>query len=95
MPPDLNANPLLQFVPFLLVFLVFYFIVIKPQKSKQEEFKKLLSDLKKNDQIVTSGGIHGTVINVKDTTAIVRIDDNVKIEIDKEAIGSVKKSNNP
>jgi len=94
MAPDPNANPLIQFIPFFLVFFIFYFIVIRPQKAKQEQFKKMLSDLKKNDQVVTSGGIHGTIINVKETTVIVRIDDNVKVEIDKEAVATIKKTPN-
>ena len=91
MPTDPAVNPLSQFIPLILVFAIFYFIVIKPQKSKQSEFKKMISELKKNDQIVV-GGIHGTVVNVKDTTVIVRVDDNVKIEVDKEAITSVNKA---
>ncbi len=84
------ANPLVQFFPFIAIFLVFYFLVIKPEKDKQKERKESLSQLKKNDQIVTAGGIHGTVVNVKTSTVVVRIDDNVKVEIDKEAVATVK-----
>ena len=91
MPPEQTVNPLMQFVPLIFIFFIFYFIVIKPQKAKQEQFKKMISDLKKNDEVVTAGGIHGTVINVKEKTVIVRIDDNVKIEVDKEAVASVNK----
>ena len=52
----------------------------------------MVSSLKKNDEVVTSGGIHGTIVNVKDATVVLRIDDNVKIEIQKSAIGTLKKS---
>ena len=52
----------------------------------------MISAVKKNDEIVTGGGIHGTVVNVKDTTVVLKIDDNVKIEIQKSAIGTLKKS---
>ncbi len=92
MTPDQTANPILQFVPGILIFLIFYFLLIKPQKDKQKNQKKMIDELKKNDQVVTAGGIHGTVVNVKDTTVMVRIDDNVKVEVDKEAVTSVKKS---
>ena len=90
MTPDQTANPLMQFFPFILVFLIFYLLVIKPERTKQNERKDQLSKLKKNDQVITSGGIHGTVVNVKETTAIVRVDDNVKLEIDKDAITTIQ-----
>ena len=90
MPPDQAQNPLFQFiVPYALIFLVFYFLVFKPQKDKQREHKKMLLNVKKNDDIVTSHGIHGTVVNVKDKTVVIRIDDNAKMEIDKEAIATI------
>ena len=89
MGPEQTSNPLIQFFPFILIGLVMYFIVLKPEKNKQKERKQQIAALKKNDQIVTAGGIHGTVVNVKETTVTLRIDDNVKIELDKEAITSV------
>lgn len=92
MSPDQTANPLVQLVPFALVFLIFYFLVIKPEKNKQKQHKEMINNVKKNDQIVTAGGIHGTVVNVKPTTVVVRVDDNAKIEIDKEAIATIKAS---
>ena len=52
----------------------------------------MLSDLKKNDEVVTSGGIHGTIVNLKESTIIVRIDDSVKVEVDRGAVLRVKKS---
>ena len=84
------ANPLVQFFPFIAIIMIFYFLVIKPEKDKQKERKERLGQLKKNDQIVTAGGVHGTIVNVKTATVIVRIDDNVKVEIDKEAVATVK-----
>ena len=78
--------------PYAVIFGIFYFLVFRPQKQKQDEMKKLISDVKKNDQIVTNSGIHATVVNVKETTIVVRIDDNARMEIDKDAIASVKKS---
>ena len=91
MTPEQPNNPLIQFVvPYALIFCIFYFIVMRPQKEKQKERQKLLSNIKKNDEVVTSGGIHGTVVNVKESTVVLRIDDNAKMEIDKEAIVTIK-----
>jgi preprotein translocase subunit YajC len=77
--------------PLALIFLIFYFILIRPQQKEQKAFKKMLENLKKNDQIVTMGGIHGTIVNVKDKTFVVRVDDNARIEIDKSAVARVEK----
>ena len=78
--------------PYIVIIGIFYFLVFRPQKKKQAEMKATIAAVKKNDQIVTNSGIHGTVVNVKETTIIVRIDDNARMEIDKEAIASVQKS---
>jgi len=66
-------------------------MLIRPQRQKEKEHEKMLGHLAKNDEVVTSGGIHGTIINVKDKTIILRIDENVKIEIDKNCISYIKK----
>lgn len=89
MPPA-SGNPLMQFFPFAVMFLIFYFIVIRPQKKEKDKKQKKINALQKNDQVVTAGGIHGTVVNVKETTIILRVDDGVKIEFDKETISKVK-----
>ena len=87
-----GVNPLIQFFPLILIFIVFYFLLIRPQKTKEKEHQKMLSNLNKNDEVVTSSGIHGTIVNVKDKTVILRIDDNVKIEIEKNSIAYIKKT---
>lgn len=76
------------FLPMLLVFLVFYLLILRPQSKRQKEHEKMLSALEKGDEIVTSGGIHGVVqrVNEKEQTVIVKISDDVKIEIDRGAI---------
>jgi preprotein translocase subunit YajC len=86
-----TINPLAMMIPYALIFAIFYFHVIKPQKQKQNEFQKMLNALKKNDDIVTSGGIHGTIVNIKETTLVIRIDENVKIEIDRSAVARIDK----
>jgi preprotein translocase subunit YajC len=91
MPTDQAVNPMMQFVPFILIMIIFYFLVIKPQKEKQKQLQESLKTLAKNDQVVTSSGIHGTVVLIKDKTVMLRVDDNVKIEFDKEAIVTIEK----
>ncbi|MFH1791662.1 MAG: preprotein translocase subunit YajC [Candidatus Omnitrophota bacterium] len=86
-----QPNPLISLMPIILIFVIFYFLLIKPQKKQQEEHKKMIGSLKKNDEVVTSGGIHGTIANVKETTVMLRVDDNVKLEVQKTAIASLKK----
>jgi len=86
-----QVNPLFNILPLLLIFFIFYFLIIRPQKSKEREHKKMLENLSKNDEVVTSGGIHGTVVNVKDKTVMLRVDDNVKLEVEKSCIAYVKR----
>ena len=91
MPQTPQVNPLINFVPLILIFVIFYFLLIRPQKAKEKEHGKMLANLNKNDEVVTQGGIHGTIVNVKDKTVVLRIDDNVKMEIEKSAVAYVKK----
>ena len=88
-----QASPVTSLIPMMAIFAIFYFLLLKPQKDKQKQLKQLMSNLKKNDQIITTGGIHGTIVNIKQTTVIVRIDADAKMEIDIESIASVVKSN--
>ncbi|MBF0489872.1 MAG: preprotein translocase subunit YajC [Candidatus Omnitrophica bacterium] len=79
-----------RYVLYVPIFLIFYFLVIAPQRKKQKELKAMIDNIKKNDDVVTAAGIHGTVVIVKDKTVVVRVDDNCRIEFDKEAIVLVK-----
>jgi len=76
----------------IIIFAIFYFVLLRPQKRQQDDHKKMLSGLKKNDQVVTNGGIHGTIVNVKDNTVVLKIDDNVKVELQKGSVATLKKS---
>jgi len=78
-----------SFLPFVLIIGIFYFLIIRPQNKKRKETEKMLSSLKKGDKIVTIGGIYGTVSTVKETTVIVKVDDNVKMEFLRSAVSSV------
>ena len=86
--PQGGASGVLSFLPFILIFLVLYFLMIRPQAKKQKEQQKMLTDLKQGDQIVTIGGIHGTIAGLReqDNTIIIKISDNSKIIVDRAAI---------
>jgi len=75
-----------------LIFVIFYFLLIKPQQKKQQEHLQMVKGLKKNDEVMTSGGIHGTIVNVKDNSVTLRVDDNCRLEIQKNAISVIKKT---
>jgi len=81
-------------IPFGLMFLLLYFIMIRPQKKKGQERLRMLSDIKKNDHVLTTGGIYGVVTAVKDNEVTLKIDEdnNVKIRLAKSAIVGVEKS---
>ena len=79
------------FVPFIFIFVIMYFVLFRPQKKRQEQQQKLIGNLKTGDRVVTNAGIHGLISNVKETTVLVKVADNVKIEIDKSAITNVLK----
>ena len=76
-------------ITFGLVFVIFYFLIIRPQNKKQKEAKKMIEAVKKGDKVVTIGGVHGTVASVKDGTIVIKVDDNCKIEFSKSAISAV------
>ncbi|MBN2353834.1 MAG: preprotein translocase subunit YajC [Spirochaetales bacterium] len=71
------------------VILVFYFLIIRPQNKKQKALQKMLSSLTKGDKVVTIGGIRGTVSSVKEQSVIVKVDDDVKLEFNKNAVAQV------
>ncbi|MFT5387504.1 MAG: preprotein translocase subunit YajC [Lysobacterales bacterium] len=85
-----NAASGFSFVPFILIFAIFYFLVIRPQQKKQKEQTAMTKNLQKNDKVITTAGIHGTVVIVKEKTVVVRVDDNVRIEFDRDAITKKK-----
>ena len=80
------------FVPLIFFLIIFYFILIRPQSQRQKKQQQLINTLKTGDRVVTNSGIHGLIANVKDSTLIVKVADNVKIEMEKSAIASVVKS---
>ncbi len=86
-----SPNPIVSLFPLVLIFFIFYFMIIKPQKSRQREHDSMLKNLRRNDNVVTSGGIHGTIVDMKDSAVVLKVDDNTKILVEKSAIAHVKK----
>lgn len=86
-----GGNPLLGFLPLLLIIFVMYFLMIRPQAKKQKEHKAMMEKLEKGDRILTSGGIVGTIAGIKENEGllIVKIADNVKVELSKNSVAQV------
>ncbi len=86
MPKTEGQSPVPSFVFLLLIILVFYLFMIRPQMKKQKDLKNYRHGLKQGDKIVTTGGIYGKITDIKDTTVTVEIADNVRVRIDKNAV---------
>lgn len=85
-----TGGSIASIVMFVLLIAIFYFFLIRPQNKKQKETQKMLDALKKGDKIVTIGGIHGTVFSLKDSSVVVKVDDNTKIEFSRSAIAGLE-----
>ena len=85
------GSGLLQFLPMILIFAAMYFLMIAPQRKKQKELQKMLSELDSGDEVITSGGIYGEITNKKDDRFVIRIADNTKIEVGKGFVTAVVK----
>ena len=86
-----QVNPLTSMFPFLVIFFIFYFLLIRPQQKKEKERQKMIAGVKKDDQVITSGGIYGTVVNVQADSVELKVDDNTKIRLAKNAITTIVK----
>jgi len=89
--PVAQPNPMAAFFPLILIFFIFYFLLIRPQHKKQKEHQNILENLKKNDEVVTIGGIHGVIQDIKKNSVVLKVDDETKVLIDKTAIAKVIK----
>ena len=85
-----GGNPIFSLLPFVLMFVVLYLLILRPQMKKQKSQQRLIDELEKGDQIVTSGGIHAVIQNIKDDMIVVKIADNVKVELSRAAVSRVK-----
>lgn len=84
------ANPIwIQMIPFVLIILIFYFLILRPQQKRQKALQKMIEGLRKGDRVVTGGGIYGTIFSIKDDTVLVEVSKEVRIEFAKSAITAV------
>ncbi|MBU1128611.1 MAG: preprotein translocase subunit YajC [Candidatus Omnitrophica bacterium] len=87
-----QQSPIMSFVPIILIFAIFYFVLIRPQKKSQREHVMMLDALKKNDEVTTSGGIFGTIVNIQNDVVTLRVDDNTRIKVEKGFISKIRRS---
>lgn len=85
-PQGGNANPIMNFLPIILIVVVFYFFMIRPQMKKAKDQQKFREAIKKGDRIVTIGGIHGKIVEVADKTFIIEVEGGVKLKIERTAV---------
>jgi preprotein translocase subunit YajC len=85
-PQGGNANPIMSFLPIILIVVVFYFFMIRPQMKKAKDQQKFREAIKKGDRIVTIGGIHGKIVEVADKTFIIEVEGGVKLKIERTAV---------
>ncbi len=82
----------MQFMPLVLIFVVFYFLLIRPQQQKAKEHKTMLANLKRNDDVITAGGLYGKIMALTDKIATLEIAPNVRVRVDRQQIASLAKS---
>ena len=83
-----QGGGIMGFLPIIIMFVILYFPLIRPQQKKQKDMVKMRDDLQKNEKVITSGGIIGTIYSIKGDVVVLKVDDNVKIEITKSAIAT-------
>ncbi len=89
-----EANPLVSFMPFVLLMVIFYFLLIRPQQKRQKETQKMIDAVKKGDRVVTSGGVIGTVVGIQNDYLVLKLGDNdqTKVEVLKSAVNGLRET---
>ena len=87
-----QQNPVMSLIPLALVFVVFYFFMIKPQKKKMEEEQKFLSEIQKGDEVFTKSGMIGTIVGLTDKIVTLELEGNVKVKFLRSSIGGSMKN---
>lgn len=87
-----GLSSLMTFLPFILMFAVLYFLLIRPQQKRAKTRTSMLSQLKKGDKVTTIGGMHGTIVEITDDVIVLRVNDATKLTFDRSAINAVTQS---
>ena len=87
-PPEGGGNPIVGFIPILLVMVIFYMLILRPQQRRQKEHQSMLGDLKRGDRVLTNGGIFATIQDVKDDLFVCTISEGVKVEVARSAVST-------
>lgn len=93
--PDQSAaapGPFAMFMPVAVMFGIFYLLVFRPQSKARKDHEQMLAALKKNDEVVTSGGLIGTVVNVKPDAVTLRIDENVRVDVERASVARLRRA---
>jgi len=90
-----GAGGFSAFIPLILMFVIFYFLLIRPQQKKTKEHRQMISNLKKGDRIVTSGGLHGRITGLSDTTMTVEIADKVRVKVARGNVSAMAQTAAP
>ena len=83
-----GAGGFSAFIPLILMFVIFYFLLIRPQQKKQKEHREMISNLKKGDRVITGGGIHGLITSIDETTVTLEIADKVRVKVNRGNIAA-------
>ncbi|MFQ5738884.1 MAG: preprotein translocase subunit YajC [Acidobacteriota bacterium] len=90
-----NTGALVGFVPIILIVLIFYFLMYRPMRKRQKNLETMIAGLKNGDKVISNGGIYGTVAGIRENTVLLKVADQVKIEVAKNAISSLQSKPQP
>jgi preprotein translocase subunit YajC len=85
-----SPSALLQFVPIVLIFAIFYFVLLAPMRRRQKALQQTIENLKRGDRIVTTGGLYGEVVGIESKDLMIKIADNVKVRVAKSAVAGLE-----
>lgn len=95
MPSAGAGSSFVSFIPLILIFVVFYFLLIRPQQKQAKEHQQFLNDLKSGNKVITKGGLHGTITGLTETVVTLEIAQDVRVKVSRSAIASPESANTP
>jgi preprotein translocase subunit YajC len=95
MPSAGAGSSFVSFIPLILIFVVFYFLLIRPQQKQAKEHQQFLNDLKSGNKVITKGGLHGTITGLTETVVTLEIAQDVRVKLSRSAIASPESANTP